>query len=207
MGPEPEPAESATKATTKSLRRIQLTLTPQKSCAQDPETAPEAGPFTINAPNTSTPISQANSTPKTSTIHIFIPKNERMTPYHQTKTPSQENKSWFEGQKKIHNSLFQDTFEKDCREEFKSLIPDIVAHLHSGALLPDFMTFVRQIGNGMFPLNDFALLLVLEVARWFAVGTTNSMWYWTKTKVFWLVGLKLVHGSFIRFMEGGKSEG
>ena len=71
----------------------------------------------------------------------------------------------------------------------------------------DFMKLLQTISDGRLPLDNIALLLLLEVARWYSLDNTSNMFYWPTTQLFWKVGYKLFHGRFLRFMQGEKNEG
>ena len=92
-------------------------------------------------------------------------------------------------------------------QEFHDHVQGLVLHLGKANLLQDFMCLLRLIATGQFPLENIAFMLLLEVAKWYALPTTSQMTYSEDTKLFWRVGYKLFHGGFIRFMSGGKSEG
>ena len=60
--------------------------------------------------------------------------------------------------------------------------------------------------NFLFPLDNVALSLFLDVTRWYASKDSRSMRYSDTTlRLFWL-GKKLFGGRFIRFMSGPKNE-
>ena len=69
------------------------------------------------------------------------------------------------------------------------------------------MSLLRLIATESFPLDNIAFLLMLEVAKWYSLANTCMMTYRKETMMFFRVGLKLFHGSFVRFMSGSKSEG
>ena len=92
-------------------------------------------------------------------------------------------------------------------QEGIKLIPSLFECLHAHALLNDFLTLMRLIAGGKFPVDDIAFLLLLEVARWFGNSHTSQMHYSEETKLFWKIGYKLFHGKFFRFMSGCENKG
>ena len=103
-------------------------------------------------------------------------------------------------------NLFADQ-ELENKKKLFEIIPDVFDVLSRTKLLNDFVVFITLIGKGTMPLDNIAFLLALEVGRRYSVDSTNRMWYWPETTLFWRVELKLFHGSFKRFMSGGKLEG
>ena len=83
----------------------------------------------------------------------------------------------------------------DCVQKIFDLLPSL------------FRDHIRTLNIITFLLKNIALLLVLEVARWYSLDSVNQMCYWDSTLLFWRVGIKLFHGAFLRFMSGPKCEG
>ena len=105
-------------------------------------------------------------------------------------------------------TLFTPSEEEDrYDQEFQDLLPNLLKVLRESKQVHDFMSLVRLIATNQFALDNISFALLLDVARFYSLQNTCSMTYPDSTKVFWRVGYKLFHGSFIRFMSGGKSEG
>ena len=66
-------------------------------------------------------------------------------------------------------------------EQACQVMPKVVQNLDKAELWYDFMLLLQGIGNGTFPILNIAFLLLLEVARWYANGTTTQMVYWKQT--------------------------
>ena len=92
-------------------------------------------------------------------------------------------------------------------KELESLLPAVVDRLYDYDHLDDFINLLKLIAADTFPMKNISFLLLLEVARWYALTNTNLMHYRDETMLFFRVGMKLFHGAFVRFMSGGKSEG
>lgn len=100
-----------------------------------------------------------------------------------------------------------DREKENCVTILEDLIPGIYDYLAGTELLPDFVNFLKILSTQKFPLDNIAFRLLLDVSHWYSCGSTNRMTYSNQTKLFWRVGYKLFHGSFLRFMSGGKNEG
>ena len=84
-------------------------------------------------------------------------------------------------------------------------MPDVIQNL--GSLGDDFLLFLKTVSEGKFPKDNIALRLLLDVGSWYSCTHTTKMKYSDESKLFWKIGYKLFHGSFIRFMSGAKNEG
>ena len=87
-----------------------------------------------------------------------------------------------------------------------SILKVVLRQLEQDYFQQDFMQLLRLIRHGKFPMTNIAFILLLEVAKWYGLMNTHLMTYRDETLLFFRV-LTLFHGSFIRFMSGGKSEG
>jgi hypothetical protein len=63
------------------------------------------------------------------------------------------------------------------------------------------------IWTNKFPLNNIAFLLLLVVARWYALDGATKMFYTPECTKFWKVLYRLFHGKALRVMSGVKSSG
>ncbi len=104
--------------------------------------------------------------------------------------------------------LFDDEDQQlhDDWENAKILLPAFVEELSRHGMICEFLKFMELVTKNLFPLTNIALQLFLEVVHWYSCNSTTEMHYSEATKQFWLVGYRLFHGSFIRFMSGEKNE-
>ena len=56
-----------------------------------------------------------------------------------------------------------------------ALLPGVLEKLHSNNYLEDFMSLLGLIASNKFPMKNIALILLLEVARWFSLSSTRLM--------------------------------
>lgn len=92
-------------------------------------------------------------------------------------------------------------------QEFKTLTPRALDRLRDSGHLQSFCSLWEMIANGVFPLDNIAFKLFMDVVNWYHVGNTSTMRYSDITKMFWRTGYKLFRGKFLRFMGGFKNFG
>ena len=68
-----------------------------------------------------------------------------------------------------------------------------------------FFFFLILVADNNFPLSNIAFQLFIDVVRWFGNENTSAMKYALDVKLFWLTGLQLFKGKFLRFMSGMKN--
>ena len=104
--------------------------------------------------------------------------------------------------------LFDDEDQQldDDLENAKILLPAFVEEVSRYGMICDFLKFMELVTKNLFPLTNIALQLFLAVVHLYSCNSTTEMHYSEATKQFWLVGYRLFHGSFIRFMSGDKNE-
>ena len=113
------------------------------------------------------------------------------------------------------NSML-DQFENESQSEHNSvhgeltethtLFTQVLENLKEKQLDVPFIQFLTLVRNERFPLDNVALRLFLDVARWYASGDSRTMRYSDTTLRFFWLGRKLFGGRFIRFMSGPKNE-
>ena len=162
-------------------------------------------------------------TPEDEPIHLTIEsppdclipssKKKRRTPFGVKSTISRITSKYRQKIRKMKRRSIKKTLFPTCgeerkyEEELKELLPNLLESLAESNKQHDFMSLVRLIAQKKFPMDNIAFSLLLDVARFYSLPTTRHMTYPDCTKQFWRVGYKLFHGSFLRFMSGGKSEG
>ena len=75
-------------------------------------------------------------------------------------------------------------------EIIQSLMPEVVKNFGEHKL----------VAADRIPMANIALLLLFDVVRWYSLGNTKTMTYPETTKLFWRIGMKLFHGSFLNFI-------
>ena len=103
--------------------------------------------------------------------------------------------------------LFESDTDSSWAQLYKNIsdaLPDVCQALFNKGLLDDFHTLVLLIRDDVFPLDNIALKLLLEVARWYGLESSTQMFYSTDTLLFWRVLYKLYHGGILRFLTGNK---
>ena len=79
--------------------------------------------------------------------------------------------------------------------------------LYSGGILTEFMALVNVICDDRLPLDNIALLLCLERAKFASLSSTTAMDYSSDTMKFWKVVYKLLKGKAVRLLSGPKNAG
>ena len=88
------------------------------------------------------------------------------------------------------------------------MLPNVLRTLKQADKVNEFIQFNRLLSEGKFPMNNIALLLFLDVVRWYSLDdATTTMRYSEEVKEFWRTGLRLFHGRFLRYMGGPKNKG
>ena len=86
------------------------------------------------------------------------------------------------------------------------LIDDVITVLESHGIQSDFITFLKLVADGKFPLNNVAFMLFIDVVKWFDSKDIRSVRYNDTTMKFFWLGKKLFGGRFLRFMSGPRNE-
>ena len=73
-------------------------------------------------------------------------------------------------------------------------------------MLGGFVNFLKLLHEEKFPLNNIALLLFMDVVRWYSLENTSNMEYSEQGITFWRVMYRLFHGKALRFMGGFRAE-
>ena len=87
------------------------------------------------------------------------------------------------------------------------MIPIVLNKLQKQGLKHNFCKFIRLVSEEKFPLQNIALHLLLDVAKWYSLENTSQMLYSETCMKFWKVMYRLFHGKILRFMSGLKSSG
>ena len=122
------------------------------------------------------------------------------------------------GETKETNQSISENIGPDCiitaeesDEIFATLVemlPNVLQTLKQADKVNGFIQFNRLLSEGKFPMNNIALLLFLDVVRWYSLDdATTTMRYSEEVKEFWRTGLRLFHGRFLRYMGGPKNKG
>jgi hypothetical protein len=90
-------------------------------------------------------------------------------------------------------------------DEITLIIPSVLKTLEKSGLREDFCLLLNGISSGTFPVNNIALILLLDVAKWFSLSNTTQMVYSEESMKFWKILYKLFHGKALRFMSGANS--
>ena len=91
---------------------------------------------------------------------------------------------------------------EDVATYISSLLPTLIGKLDAEGLLLKFQRLVELIVDNEFPIDNIALLLLLETVMWYSLPEKKCMEYSENTLQFWKVGYRLCHGTFLRFMGG-----
>ena len=140
-------------------------------------------------------------------------KKRKKTPTTDPKLVGRKSTPCLLKKRRNRRRLFKQTLFPPCgkedrnEQEFQDLLPNLLQNLRVTKQVHDFMSLARLIATNRFPLDNISFALLLDVARFYSLSNTRNMTYPDSTKLFWRVGYKLFHGSFIRFMSGGKLEG
>ena len=111
-------------------------------------------------------------------------------------------------EKATHTDYITVTDVSDDLEELLSILPNSINSLKDVGMYNEWINYIRILGSNEFPLKNIAHLLFLDVCRWYQCGNTVSMRYSPpEIKHFWLLGYKLFHGKFFRFMAGFRHGG
>lgn len=97
--------------------------------------------------------------------------------------------------------------EKQEEDAFLKTWPQAEARLKEQGLLSDWIALHEIIANGTLPLDNIALLLFLDVVKFYSARKTAGMRYASQTKTFWQTAYKLFGGKLLRFMGGPKGLG
>ena len=108
---------------------------------------------------------------------------------------------------KKKRKLFSPSKDEHIVNEIQELIPGVLKKLKNENLKVDFCNLIKLISEDKFPLQNIALQLLLDVARWYSVDNTSKMFYSENCMKFWKVMFRLFHGKALRFMSGIKSSG
>ena len=92
-------------------------------------------------------------------------------------------------------------------EIIQSLMTEVVKNFGEHKLKGEFIAFLKLVAVDRIPMDNIALLLLFDVVRWYSLGSTKTMTYPETTKLFWRIGRKLFHESFLNFMSGNKNKG
>ena len=123
------------------------------------------------------------------------------TPITRTSTPRFDIKiAWKRAKfrRRKRKILFQNKSEDI--EIIQSLMPEVVKNFGEHKLKGEFIAFLKLVAADRIPMDNIALLLLFDVARWYSLENTKTMTYPETTKLFWRIGMKLFHGSFLNFI-------
>ena len=164
-----------------------------------PDLAREQGRvITINAESETIHLSRANTIPKDSPF-------KKVCRYTSTPIETSLGDTECDGESEISET---ETDKDDSTfKELVELLPGVINTLKDGGRLSEYVAFNRLLHEGDFPLDNIAFILFLDVVRWFTLDESTQMRYSDPVKLFWLTGLRLFHGRFLRFMGGPKHTG
>ena len=149
------------------------------------------------AARTSIHFHHATSTPSNAST------SEKPSSIKLRRAPQKEKqKKQVQGKRKLFSDALSDKIN-----EITELLPCLLKKLQDAGIVNDFCQLVRLICEGKFPLDNIALLLLLDVVRWYSLESTTQMTYRGDTLKFWKVLYRLFHGKTLRFLSGMKSSG
>jgi len=88
-----------------------------------------------------------------------------------------------------------------------TLLPNIISYMKEVGMIYEWMRYLRLLNTRELPLNNIAHLLFLDVCRWYSCENTVTMKYSHEIKQFWLLGYRIFHGKFLRYMCGIRHTG
>jgi hypothetical protein len=83
------------------------------------------------------------------------------------------------------------------KEGMANLLGSATGTLKKYNCLKEFMDFLHLLKNDLFPMNNIAFQLFLDVVRFLSLKTSSEMRYSPDVKLFWKTGLQLFHGKFL----------
>ena len=101
--------------------------------------------------------------------------------------------------------LFQN--KSDDMEIIQSLMPEVVKNFGVHKLKGEFIAFLKLVGSGPHTHGQYCSSAVIRRSEVVFFGKHQTMTYPETTKLFWRIGMKLFHGSFLHFMSGNKNKG
>jgi hypothetical protein len=75
--------------------------------------------------------------------------------------------------------------------EIQERVPIVLKKLEKEGLKYNFCSFIRLICQDKFPLQNIALHLLLDVAKWYSIQNTSQMLYSEHCMKFWKVMYRL----------------
>lgn len=78
------------------------------------------------------------------------------------------------GNKRGRKRLFDESLSANLTKEMISIMPSVIEKLNIAGIVHGFCTLLRLIASGKFPLTNIALILLLNVARWYI----ESLKFW-----------------------------
>ena len=89
----------------------------------------------------------------------------------------------------------------------KESLRTLFENLNNHGLVPDFMSLIVQLTNGVLEPTDITLLSLLDKVRLADCVSTTQMRYHRVTKLFWNLAYKEGNGKLLRFLSGPKHYG
>lgn len=107
----------------------------------------------------------------------------------------------------VFGSAASSSEEGETEEDIIFWLKKALPALAEAGLLGDLKLFFKLIADDAFPLSNIALLLFLDVVRFYGCANVCGMRYRKQTLLFWIFGYLLFHGKWLRFNRGLKFSG